>query len=62
MHTMHYTGIILAHSLLCGGPAPAFFAEPVADYIAYGYEKVTTRICDIPEAFVKEKMSKVISY
>lgn len=32
-------GVILAMSIVHGGPAPCFFTEAVADFILYGLEK-----------------------
>ena len=41
-------GHMTAASILQGGPAPAFLAESVADYIRHGLEGVATHIEDIP--------------
>ena len=36
-----------------------FFAESVADYIAYGLDKTQCTIDDIPDFTVKQKLAKV---
>lgn len=57
--TFQHVGTILALSLVYGGPAPHFFAESVADYIAYGLDKTRGTIDDIPDFTIKQKMAKV---
>ena len=57
--TYKHVGSILAISIICGGSAPGFFTEPVADYVAYGFNMVWAMVADIPDPFVKEKVSKV---
>lgn len=37
--TYFHVGVIIALSLIYGGPAPQFFSSAVADYIAYGVTK-----------------------
>ena len=57
--TYFYVGYIPSISLVHGGPAPSFFAEPVADYILYGLEKVKVSIADIQDRAIKRKLQKV---
>ena len=45
--TYFYVGQILSMSLVHGGPAPCFLAEPVVDYILYGLERVKVCIEDV---------------
>ena len=51
---------MISMSLMHGGPAPTFFAEPVLKYILYGLDKVTVCIEDLQEAEVKAKLLKVL--
>jgi hypothetical protein len=57
--TYFYIGQILSITLVHGGPAPSFFAEPVADYILYGLEKIKVSIADVQDKAVKRKLKKV---
>ena len=57
--TYFHIGQILSISLVHGGPAPSFFAEPVADYILYGLEKVKVSIADMQDRAIKRKLQKV---
>ena len=56
--TYFYVGQILSITLVHGGPAP-FFAEPIADYILYGLEKVKVSIADVQDKVIKRKLQKV---
>ena len=42
--TYFHVGQILSITLVHGGPAPSFFAEPIADYILHGLEKVKRKL------------------
>ena len=53
-----HVGQIPSISLVHGGPAPLFFAEPVADYILYGLE-VKVSIADKQDKAIKRKLQKV---
>lgn len=57
--TYYYIGSMLALSIIHGGPAPAFLATAVADYIVYGMVGVKATVHDIPDPTVKEKVLKV---
>ena len=57
--TYFYIGVIIALSIIHGGPAPQFFSAAVADYIIYGVQSVKAKITDVPEMEVREKIKKV---
>ena len=57
--TYYYVGVIIALSLLHGGPAPKFFSSAVADYIIYGVKKVNATIDDVPNYTIKQSLQKV---
>ena len=59
--TYFYVGQALSMSLVHGGPAPAFFAEPVVDYILFGLEKVKVGISDVEDSTIKRRLQKVNS-
>ena len=56
-----YIGVIIALSLVHGGPAPHFFSPAVADYIVYGVQKVHATIADIPSCNMQNSIQKVMS-
>ena len=51
--TYFHVGRILLITLVHGGPA-TFFAEPVADYILYGFGKVKVFITDVQDRTIEE--------
>lgn len=57
--TYKFVGAILAFSIVCGGPAPGYFAEAVADYLVYGFDGVKALIGDIPDPLIRDKIAKV---
>ena len=57
--TYFYVGVMIALSLIHGGPGPEFFSPAVADYIVYGVQRVKARIADIPDNDIREKIKKV---
>lgn len=59
--TYYYIGMIIALSLIYGGPAPAFLSPSIADYIAFGSAS-SASILDIPDLSIKEKLIKVGIY
>ena len=56
-----YIRVIIALSLVHGGPAPHFFSPAVADYIVYGVQKVHATIADIPSCNMQNSIQKVMS-
>lgn len=52
-------GVIIVLSLTQGGPAPAFFAPSVVDYLFGGCGSVRACINDIPDHDVQEKLTQV---
>jgi len=54
-------GEMIAISLIHGGPAPAFFAPAVADYILHGINKVKAMVNEVPDLEVRDKL-KVSSH
>lgn len=56
--TYFHVGQILSITLVHGGPAPSFFAEPIADYILHGLEKVKVSIADVQDKMIKRKLQK----
>ena len=53
-------GRLCAMSIIQGAASPNFFTSPVADYILYGcVEKVSTSVCDVPNAKVREKLEEL---
>lgn len=57
--TYCFVGKMIAMSLVYGGPAPSFFAPPIADYIVFGLDKVKPQIEDIPDFEVRDKLFEV---
>ena len=60
-NTFKHVGCMMAASLLNGGPAPSFFADFVADYIAFGIGKLKVSVQDVIDPNMKEKLIKVNS-
>ena len=60
--TYFYIGVIIALSLIHGGPGPQFFSPAVADYIVYGVQSVKAKVVDVPDIEVREKIQKVSYY
>ena len=56
--TYFHVGQILSITLVHGGPAP-FFAEPVANYILYGLERVKVSSTDMQDRTIKRKLQEV---
>ena len=55
-------GRLCAMSIIQGAASPNFFSSPVADYILYCcVEKVTTSVCDVPNAKVRQKLEELQS-
>ncbi len=61
-NTYKYVGEMIAVSLVHGGPAPAFFAPSVADYIVYGMNKVNATVGEVPSQEVVDTLKKVSSH
>ena len=59
-HEVHHTiGKMIALSIIHGGPAPTFFADPVTDYL-FGEKRQFKASCeDIPDLDIQEKVKKV---
>lgn len=57
--TFYYVGVVLAASIVHGGPAPAFFTEAVADFLLFGLGKVRVTVEDVPDAAMRVKLEKV---
>lgn len=57
-----HVGVILALSLLHGGPAPQFFSSAVADYITVGIEGVKCTLDDVPDLCMRKSLEKVRNY
>ena len=58
--TYFYVGQMLSMSLIHGGPMPSFFADPIADYIVHGIEKVNVGVTDVQDEMIRMKLQKVI--
>ena len=57
--TFFYIGVIVALSLVHGGPAPQFFSPAVADYIVCGVQGVKATVSDIPHSMIRQSLQKV---
>ncbi len=57
--TYYHIGVMLAVSLIHGGPPPSFFAPAIADYLAYGIEKVKATPEHVPDQNMRNKLQKV---
>ena len=55
----YYVGVVIALSLVHGGPAPNFFSPAVADYVVYGVQKVHATISDVPNCTMQHSLQKV---
>ena len=60
--TYFHVGQILSITLVHGGPAPSFFAQPIADYILYGLDKVKISITDVQNLVIKRRSQKVSAH
>ena len=60
--TFKYVGVFFALSIVHGGPAPMFLSSAVANYIAYGVQRVKAIPEDVPDPQKKECLQKVQSY
>ena len=58
-NTFYFVGIMLAMSIVHGGPAPCFFTEAVADFILYGLGKTKPTVEDVPDSDVRVKLQSV---
>ena len=58
--TFYYVGVIIALSLVHGGPAPHFFSPAVADYVVHGVQKVHATVSDVPSCRIQLSLKKVI--
>ena len=54
-----YVGVVLAMSIVHGGPAPSFFTAAVADFLLYGIDKTYPTVKDVPDTEVRVKLEKV---
>lgn len=52
-------GIIVALSIMNGGPVPTYFALPLLRYLTEGFN-VTARIDDVPDLSIREKIREVL--
>ena len=59
--TYMHVGIMIAASIIHGGPAPKFFAPCIADYITFGLDHVTPTLEEIPDMSITSKLIKVIN-
>ena len=57
--TFYYIGVIIALSIIHGGPGPTFLSSAVADYIVSGFKGVKAMACDIPDPFISDSLQKV---
>ena len=55
-----YVGVIIALSLIHGGPGPQFFSPAVADYIVYGVQSVKAKVVDVPDIEVREQKGSYV--
>ena len=60
--TYYYVGVVIALSLVHGGPAPHFFSPAVADYVVYGVHKVHATIADVPSYKMQQSLKKVDAF
>lgn len=56
--TYYYVGMMIALSIIYGGPAPNFFAPTLANYIAFGNASAPSYL-DIPDNSIKDRLIKV---
>ena len=57
--TFYDVGVLIALSLVHGGPAPHFFSPAVADYIIHGVQNVRPTIEDVPQPGIRQCLQKV---
>ena len=60
--TFYYVGVIMALSLVHGGPAPCFFTGAVVDFFLYGIEGTKPSVADVPHTEIRVKLHKVSIY
>ena len=60
--SFEHVGCMLGASIVHGGPAPAFSAHAVADYIINGIDCVKAKVEDVPDPSIKNKFKKVSSF
>ncbi len=58
-NTYVHVGEMIAVCLVHGGPAPAFFAPSVADYILHGMQKVRGMVSEVPSLEMGDKLQEV---
>ena len=58
--TYYYIGVMIATSLIHGGPAPKFLSPSVADYLVYGLSGVKANPADIGDSTTHLKVLKVM--
>ena len=52
-------GLLMASSIVQGGPAPNFMTPWVYDYLAYGLHRVPLNVEDVEDIFVRNVAEKV---
>lgn len=57
--SFYYIGVMLALSLIHGGPAPQFFSPAVADYIVSGIQGVKPTTDDVPDSDKRKSLEAV---
>ncbi len=60
--TYYYVGVIIALSLIHGGPAPHFFSAGVADYIVKGIEGVNPDVQEVPDDVIRKSLEEVCRF
>ena len=58
-NTYYYVGVMLAISIVHGGPAPSFFSDAVADFLLRGLGKTRPTVYDVPDLGLQQKLIKV---
>ena len=58
--TYFNVGQIMALSIVHGGPAPKCLADPIADYIVHGMDKVKASTNDVSDIGIRLKLQQVI--
>ena len=58
----HTIGKMIALSIIHGGPAPTFFADPVIDYLLGEKRQFKAKCQDIPDLEIQGKVTKVCRY
>lgn len=60
--TYYYIGLMIATSLVHGGPDPKFFSPSVVDYFVYGLSGVKATPADIVDFDIQLKVLKVLGF